>query len=1114
MDAQYTSNPFVFASKGILARYATDRFPQGNYVNMLGAFEREEVAISSRLGSQIINRDPSDTGAGVNYFLPDPIQTLTRLKYNAATYRYAGSGSGLYRRVGDTQGQYTNIYTGLSGQPFGSAVLNCFASSQPYLFIGDQSVMLKDSGTGLPSTWGITPPNEPANATEYAPDILMIDNFLNASGHYSTSNTGGWSPITIGTVGASTATAVNDFYLFGGTVSNFNAAFNGALATANTGPLVNLFNLYGSPNPDQFSASAVIGTLTGSATSFVLGGYATGTIAAGTTATVGATVNVDLSQNNQVTPQSLICFAMQLSDPSGISQVNIKFDINNSGYTSSYYQSSVSPAYYQGGLNNSTDAYSTTSAEILALSLGVVAGQNSSTTQQQTQAIVNQLQPTQANTGQGAWSTVYIPIANFLPVGNAGQPGFEWGNVTGWQIEAVTTTNSSVTLACNGLYLIWNAGPSSFGGTGYDYRHTYFNANTQTESNPSGEQYFSQQFGYPASYEAPIVLCQNINVTGQYSSDPQVTHIRLYRRGGYMNANWYYLDQIPNVTGGGTFSYKDIIADMYLLQSDILNLAKDAPITSSLQNPIVTTLTAPTTGPGNTPYSVFAPQTVTTAQAATFLPNQLVVVGTPQNLEQVSVVTGGVGTFTGVFRLTHAAGEQVQVFSIPQQPCDLVTAAYGQLWVAGDPNNPHYLYYSNPGYPENFSPANYIPCGTPQSPIMAVINFRGTLFVATLTTWYQISPGNPPYAQPTGSIHGLASKTGWVQTEGSIWYRSLDGIREFRGSDGLYRSLNIEWIFQDIAQTPLPLADNTNIGSTTMAFYNNCVFTSYKDTLGNYVRVNWDTEYSRWRNDDVPAIAMYFEQDTNTLVYAKYMTAGAQSGYAICQDQIGDYDDGGWAYGLLTKSPIDFDLQAPFEDLGAPHFPKNWNTVEVDANTNGQDMEVILNFDDGIAPLNLGKINTTQRQKIQLAVNGGDGQESYKCSPEITASLTAAPVLYQMNIYAATLAADRTTLDTYWIKFNTDVEKVCKQVYLDYTATAPVTISIYADGSLTPYYTVTLPARPDRAVIRERFPALKFRTFRMIVTSAEPMQNWSAPRLEWKPIQTGGSSWQTLEVVS
>jgi hypothetical protein len=401
---------------------------------------------------------------------------------------------------------------------------------------------------------------------------------------------------------------------------------------------------------------------------------------------------------------------------------------------------------------------------------------------------------------------------------------------------------------------------------------------------------------------------------------------------------------------------------------------------------------------------------------------------------------------------------------------------------------------------------------------MAVINYRGTLMVATLTSWYQISPGNPPYAQSTGSSHGLLSKTGWVLAEGAIWYRSIDGIRRFTGADGAYMSLPIEWIFTNTPQTPVPLADNTAIGSTTMGFRNNQVYASYQDIEGDIVRLLWDTNYQRWRNDDVPAVAQFLEEDTNTLLIAKYITAGSQSGYAIVQDAIGDYDDGGWVNGLLAKTPINMDLQMPYEDLGAPHFPKNWNTVEIDANTNGQDMDVILNFDDGIAPLNIGTINTTMRQKIQLAVNDGDGQESYKCSPEITAAVIKAPILYQMNVYAAVLAAERTTLDSYWLKLgggsDGDQSKMVKQCYLDYTSTAPVVISIYADGSLVPYYTYTLPARPERAVIRVRFPALKLRTFRMIVTSAEPMQTWSAPRLEYKNIlSSGASGWTIHEVV-
>src|SRR5208337_3626953 len=112
-------------------------------------------------------------------------------------------------------------------------------------------------------------------------------------------------------------------------------------------------------------------------------------------------------------------------------------------------------------------------------------------------------------------------------------------------------------------------------------------------------------------------------------------------------------------------------------------------------------------------------------------------------------------------------------------------------------------------YPENVGPQNYIPVSSPSDPIMAVINFRGTLFVATLTTWYQIIGGAVPYAQPTGSKHGCVAKHGWTQTESAVWFQANDGIREFRGADGAYRTLPIEWLYRQENQTlsPIPFVD-------------------------------------------------------------------------------------------------------------------------------------------------------------------------------------------------------------------------------------------------------------------------------------------------------------------
>jgi len=107
--------------------------------------------------------------------------------------------------------------------------------------------------------------------------------------------------------------------------------------------------------------------------------------------------------------------------------------------------------------------------------------------------------------------------------------------------------------------------------------------------------------------------------------------------------------------------------------------------------------------------------------------------------------------------------------------------------------------------------------------------------------------------------------------------------------------------------------------------------------------MNWDTNYQRFRYDDQAATAMFWERDTNMLIVGRKIGAGQ---YAVIRDQVGDYDDGGWGSGGLVQTPINMVIQSPYRDLGKPHNPKSWNMFETDVNTQGQDMETTLLFED------------------------------------------------------------------------------------------------------------------------------------------------------------------------
>lgn len=1119
-DTAYKSLPFIFRSRGIVARPIIDRAPDHTYLNLANLEEREEDAMSSRYGSIIINRDPDGTLGGTNYLLPSKPTTLTRLKsLSGAVFRYANSGSVLYRRAGDTQGPYSSIASGLSGNPFTSIVATCFQSAQPFLFIADALKMLKDSGIGAPTQWGIFPPTQVVNALQYSPKVTQIDNFLLSTGY---TVTGGFAITTrtvFATVNGTTGTAVLDYEQYACADLSARLAQSGMLGVDTTvaNRLRQIFNI--AQDTTTFDINP-LGTGVAGVTALQFGAV-NGTIGANSTGTIGKTANFNFSAAED---DDLFVLVLKVSGPAAVQEIRLQFDVDGSGYTSSYYYKSIIPASYQGGVSlpQVVDPTQATNAEVFARASGGsdlnLIGFPFKNILPTDDPSIQRLQPRQMTTGDSSWSVVYLRKGDFLPIGNAGKPGLDWSKVTGWQVQITTNTQGSTSLSLNSLYLQSGSGPSSYGGVGYDARYTYFNAATGTQSNPSGKPLFAVTPTNPAGLSTLVVLRQAIQISGQYSADPQVTHIKIYVRGGVANQNWFFADKIPNITGTGTWTYKYVFPDSTLLQGDPIQLANDVPVTSTLQTPIVTALSG-----AIAPTSPFAPITITTTDpTAVFVPYQIVDIGTPDNLEQVYVVTGGTGTFTAVIQLNHATGEAVQVFSVPGQPVNLGALAYGNIWLAGDPRNPHLLYYSNAGFPENFSPAQYIKVSSPSDPIQSVINFRGTLFVATLTTWYQIFPGNPPYAQPTGSKHGMAAQFGWTQTESAIWYQAIDGIREFRGVDGNYRTLPIEWLFQNVNQnlTPIPIADLTLLGTFQMAFQNNKIFSVYYDkSTGAGHRVIWDTNYQRWRNDDVNATTIYLEEDTNTLLYAKFIIAGSQSGYAICQDRIGDYDDGGWVNGVLAQTPISLNLQTPYQDQNMPNNQKQYNALTIDANTANQVLTVSLVFNDGVTTLVLGTIQSITREKFQLLVNTGLGQQAYRVSLMITGKVLVAPIIYQADIHAAPLAEERSSYDSYWIKFGTDESKLVKQGYFDYTSTAIVSCSLYADGNPVPYFMFTLPANPTRSQVamRVRFIAKMLRLFRIVMTVApgETLQVWSAPQIDQKPvIGSGAKGYAKSELVT
>lgn len=1186
--------------------------------------------MSSRYGTVVQNRDVAGYGIS-NYPFSAAGIALGRLKYLANSWRYVGLADGtLLRRAGTSQGEFTQIASGLSGRPWQSLVTSSFASATPSLFVFDAAKSIKDNGSSTaPSLIGIDPSSYTLNTLPYSPQLSLIDSFAQANSYDLSGDSGfigswNWAPLV--DLIFSTGQPVTDFpQLFGAAPADLAQVTGGMLATRSdgtaatsyqittiqttdlfsgiyatltitlsaphgltiggsysgsvygasnqqangfytvipTGPstvtvaiqssaaigatggtlfvatfqsvpqTIALANIYNTPYPQQASAWGFYHAYpTGIGGSLPVS-YWAGALGQNSSATVGKTVPLDLSQNNQVTDDDLIVLVLAVSNPAAVGNIRLRFDVAGSGFTSSYYYKDIAPAYYQTGVQQLSEAYTTTEQQVLAETLGVVGQQPPGST-------TGQLQPGNLSTGSSAWRAIYLRRGDFVEVGTAGESGLDWGAVTGWQLVLDTNTVGSTAVSVNGLYLQWGAGPSSFGsGSGFDYRQTYWSSVTETESNGTPMQQASPQYGWLASQQPPFLLRQAALLTGRFSFDPQVTHVRFYRRGGSRTQDWFQIAQVPNVNSGGTFQFKDVVPDAVLAEANPLQLDNDPPVTSSLQVPVQTWLTSQPASPGTSVFATFAPQLVTVADAtASFVPGQIVDVGYSYDLEQVRVVTGGTGQFTATFRLQHDTGEPVAVYSVPRQPCNLCALAYNAVYLGGDTNNPHYLYRSKPGRPEQFSPADYIAVGSPQYPIVIVVNWRGTLFVATTQKWWLIPNGAAPVPQPTGSIHGAVASQGWCEIESGIAFRAPDGIRVFTGSDGSYLTLPVEFLFrQQQAQTPVPVADPARASEDVFAFFNNVLYAAYWAEDGSRLRLCFDFLYSRFRYDDVAATAMLWEPDTNTLLAAKAQgtASGPNAGQQVLvQDQVltQDYDDGGYVDGLLLQSPVSLILQHPYYDLGKPHFPKQWNMLETDCNTQGQPVQTTLLFKtETDASIALPAANTgLTRQKLQLLISapadqfpligGGDGFEAYSASIQHTMQVTVAPTFYQENIYAMILADPNLYFDTYWLKLNYEESKIVKQGYFDYTSAVALDVRLFKDGALQPYYQFTLPAKPsqsNRLVVRKTFGPGKPRLWRMTIQASDGISNfqlWAAPQIDWKPIDEGAKGYARAELTS
>ena len=687
-DASYKSYNLVLQSRGVTARPVDDTLTQSQYLNLDNCEELAENAIGSRLGTQIINR----TGTTVNVLSggTHSVQKLAGL--NGAAWRYAGAGTNLYRRTGLTQGAYTLLSAAMSGQPWGSSIYRPDLSSTPTLFIGDANGMLKDNGTfSVPQQMGIFQPQYPVTAQALDPDRIILDNYIGLNTDYtytgiSTGTIGPYVATTLAT--AITATGYQTVAVHDPTqVGLFQILTIGSGAGAEV--VIAIFLTSTGFTADFVKLHAIGDPVTSAQLSVVVPANTTATVSKGF---FGKPISGWITTLQQA---DYIGFYLYASDPAQIQSITLKFDCGDGTFNSDYFYKVIGQGPLQALLNPINDPTTAATDAILSDSLDIYGPSEGSIAA--------------LNTGLAQWTPLLIQLSEFAGAGRAsfGDPVFNWEAVNGYQVEIVTNDNGSATVGFAALMIFGGAGPDSFAGVGYDYLFTFYNSEDGTESNPC---MVMTNINPPSQTMWVVPRRQPVLLTLRTPFlDPQTNYLRIYRRGGTLGDNYRRLDQIP--IGGSIVQYTDISSDADIEAADFVSFTNDVPVTSGLPNPVNTILVSSILFSGQ--------QNVFPVSMANISVSQQVTIGTIgplgsllDNSETVIVLQVFSDHFVAWVQNAHGPGEMVTATAKYGQPVTIMAQAFGQMWFAGDTNNPHYLYWSAASNPQAVSSAAFVEVGT------------------------------------------------------------------------------------------------------------------------------------------------------------------------------------------------------------------------------------------------------------------------------------------------------------------------------------------------------------------------------------------------------------------
>lgn len=392
-----------------------------------------------------------------------------------------------------------------------------------------------------------------------------------------------------------------------------------------------------------------------------------------------------------------------------------------------------------------------------------------------------------------------------------------------WGIDAPTTQGT-----------LYPGGSGSLNAGTYSVEYTFARKTSENkvahESNPS-----------PVTSDLTSLANGSILVTGvSGSSDAQVTHVRFYR----------------TVANGATWLFDLSVANDTFNRSACTYTWEEAYATATA---FVFTQSRP-------------PFAVTQAWEVQQL-NHVTVDDVGQTLSTNSTVA------VILYRADGALGSEVEIDNDPPPLAHYAIHHDNTMFLVGDADNPHYLWFSKRFLPESFPTGNFLEVGDANDPLQGGCSWVGLLAIFSRATKYRISGSVTGgfTAQESISRRGTRSPFAILPTQhGIVFVAPKDGIYLTDTlSEDTCLSLDIQPIFTGEEVNgfePINWDAAETICSTA---WNRRLFVAYpagESTTPNMIAV-YSVDTQKWYFYEFDASSLFVEDDTDTLI------AGSTDGF-------------------------------------------------------------------------------------------------------------------------------------------------------------------------------------------------------------------------------------------